>query len=116
NCTASDNIIKRRKLAEVESWITDRDAHGPFSFETISEALGVDADYLRIGIREWVEQLSGTHPHRQVRHEHNGRMGKIGSPVRRRRRRRAKTAALWAGATGLTIRVFVKTRRFRRGC
>ena len=32
NSTASDNIVKRRKLAEVESWIGDRDAQEPFSF------------------------------------------------------------------------------------
>jgi hypothetical protein len=94
NCTASDSVIKRQRLAEVEAWIADRDAQGPFAFETVCEALGIDADYLRSGLRAWQrQQLSGMHSHRQVRRSPNRPTGRIGSPVRRRRRR-AKEAAL----------------------
>jgi hypothetical protein len=56
NCTASDSAIKRRRLAEVEAWIADRDAQGPFAFGTVCETLGIDADYLR----KWAEAMAAT--------------------------------------------------------
>jgi hypothetical protein len=93
NCTASDSVIKRRRLAEVETWIADRDAQGPFAFESVCEALGIDADYLRNGLRAWQrQQLSGMHSHRQVKRSPNRPTGRIGLRVRRRRRK-AKEAA-----------------------
>lgn len=88
NCTASDSAIKRRRLAEVEAWIADRDAQGPFAFETVCETLGIDADYLRNGLRLWQRrQLSGMRASRQVRHASNRPSGAIGSLVRRQRLR-----------------------------
>lgn len=74
--------IQRRTHAEVEAWIADRGAQGPFSFEVTCAALGIDADCLRIGLRAWRRQrLSGTGPQRLVRHM-SRRSGAIGSPVR----------------------------------
>jgi hypothetical protein len=90
NCTTSTSTVKRQRLAEVEAWIADRDAQGPFAFETVCEALGIDADYLRNGLKMWQRQrLSGTLPPRHIRHLPNGPPGAIGSPFRRHRRRAA---------------------------
>ena len=92
-CASARTVTHRRRLAEAEAWIADRNAQGPFTFETVCEALGIDANYLRTGVRKWVQQrLTGKHSHRQVRHEPNGRLGTISSPVRRQRHR-AKEAA-----------------------
>ena len=81
-------LQKRRTITEVDAWIEDRKARGPFAFETVCETLEIDADYLRNGVREWRYQLlSDTGSQRQVRHQSNRRSGRIGLPVRRARRR-----------------------------
>jgi hypothetical protein len=40
-------------LTEEEQWFFGRDEDGPFSFESICDALGIDADYLRSGLRRF---------------------------------------------------------------
>jgi hypothetical protein len=52
------NPAHRQACGEAETWILDRRAQGPFAFDTICEALGIQADYLRDGIRRWRVQLS----------------------------------------------------------
>lgn len=56
------NQRQRRLFAEAEAWIMDEDeppAHHPqgnpsaFSFQHVCEVLGIDADYLRGGLRRW---------------------------------------------------------------
>src|SRR5689334_22359043 len=42
-------------LAEEEQWFFGRDEDGPFSYETICDALGIDPDYLRGGLRRLKE-------------------------------------------------------------
>ena len=42
-------------LAEEEQWFFGSGEDGPFSFETICDALGMDPDYLRGGLRRFKE-------------------------------------------------------------
>jgi len=59
---------KGQKLfAEAESWILDRDDDALFSFDNVCDVLGLSADYLRGGLRQWKEaQLANRKesPHR----------------------------------------------------
>ena len=55
---ASRNQVYRKAFAEAETWILDRKAQGPFAFDTICEALEIQPDHLRDGIRQWCTQLS----------------------------------------------------------
>ncbi len=41
---------------EAEEWIGDPDRTWLFSFENICDVLGLDADYLRRGLRAWKER------------------------------------------------------------
>jgi len=92
-------LQERRRVAEAEAWIADRGGQGPFAFETICDALGIDADYLSNGLREWQrQQLSRTDPQRQVRHPSIRRSGAIRSPTGRRRRRATEAALAGDGA------------------
>ena len=50
---------KRRQLFEdAEAWIESDDKSWIFSFENICDVLGIDATYLRKGLRRW-KQLAG---------------------------------------------------------
>jgi hypothetical protein len=45
---------KRRQLyVDAEAWITDPEDEGPFSFTNICELLGMNPDYLRVGLLDW---------------------------------------------------------------
>jgi len=57
----------RRDFAEAEMWMSDRDAQGPFAFETICETLGIPPDKFRDGIRRWRVQVSNFHTPRVLR-------------------------------------------------
>jgi hypothetical protein len=48
----------RKAFGEAETWILERRAQGPFAFVSICEALGIQPDHLREGIRKWRVQLS----------------------------------------------------------
>jgi hypothetical protein len=54
----NSNPAHRQASAEAEAWILDRRAKGPFAFVSICEALGIQPDHLREGIRQWRLQLS----------------------------------------------------------
>ncbi len=41
---------------EAEEWIEDADQSWLFSFQSICDVLGLDADYLRRGLRVWKER------------------------------------------------------------
>jgi hypothetical protein len=58
------NSQNRRALAQAESWILDRRAEGPFAFQDICEALGVQPDNLRDGIHQWRTQFDSLNPRR----------------------------------------------------
>lgn len=51
---------KRRQLfVDAEAWIESDDRGWIFSFENICDVLGVDAGYLRKGLRTWKERAGG---------------------------------------------------------
>jgi hypothetical protein len=56
--TESRNPSHRKAFGEAETWILDRRAKGPFAFVSICEALEIQPDHLREGIRQWRLQLS----------------------------------------------------------
>jgi hypothetical protein len=81
--------IRRRMFVEAQAWISDRTARGPFAFEAICEALRIEPNRLRDGIREWCLQLSsGMNSRRLTRRSVGRSVGSIGSPLRRARRRK----------------------------
>jgi len=51
---------KRRQLFEdAESWIESGDTSWIFSYENICDVLGIDAGYLRKGLRVWKQRTGG---------------------------------------------------------
>ena len=46
----------REIFLEAEEWIEDQDRTWLFSFQNICDVLGLDADYLRRGLRAWKTQ------------------------------------------------------------
>ena len=81
--------IRRRMFVEAQAWIFDRTAREPFAFEAICEALRIEPNRLRDGIREWCRQLSsGMNSRRLTRRSVCRSVGSIGSPLRRARRRK----------------------------
>lgn len=76
--------IRRRMFFEPEAWISDRTARGPFAFEAICEALGIEPNRLRDGIPERCLRLScGMNSHRLTRRSVGKNVGSIGSPLHR---------------------------------
>jgi len=85
--------IRRRMFVEAQAWISDRTARGPFAFEAICEALGIEPDRLRDGIREWyLQPSSGMNSLRLTRRSVGRSVGPLGSPVPRVRRRMTREA------------------------
>jgi len=41
---------------ETEAWILDNDEKNVFSFKNVCAILGIDADYLRLGLLRWKEK------------------------------------------------------------
>lgn len=61
---ASARDRKRRQLFEdAEGWIESPDRSWIFSFENICDVLGIDAGYLRQGLRRWKERAGGDRGH-----------------------------------------------------
>src|SRR5215470_1372990 len=56
---AARTLIEKEIFAEEEEWLFGPGEDGPFAFETICDALGLDADYLRGGLRGWRERNFG---------------------------------------------------------
>jgi hypothetical protein len=81
----------RRLFAEAEEWFGSDDMEWPFTFVSICQALGLEPEYLRRGLRKWqVEQNArGTDSSKVVRFPFrrvNGRRHSItGRPVGLRR-------------------------------
>jgi hypothetical protein len=87
-CTDASTPIRRRMFFEAQAWISDRRARGPFAFEAVCEALGIEPNRLREGIREWYRQpSSGMNSQRLMRRSVGRSVGPIGVPVARARRR-----------------------------
>lgn len=47
---------QRRLAQEATAWIWAEDHRWPFSFCNICQALGLDPDYLRLGVKRWRQQ------------------------------------------------------------
>jgi hypothetical protein len=84
NYAESRNPAHRKAFGEAETWILDRKAHGPFAFETICEALTIQPDHLRDGIRQWRTQLSNGPDSRRLQRRSVHRSEPTASLVRRR--------------------------------
>lgn len=41
---------------EAEGWIFDEDNNGVFCYRSVCDILGIDADYLRLGLLRWKEK------------------------------------------------------------
>jgi len=79
----------RRTFGETEWWILDRNSDGPFTFEVICEALGIEPDCLRSGLHQWrAQQSCGMNPRRLGRRTNVRSDGQISAPQHPRRRRR----------------------------
>ena len=79
---------ERLIFGETEWWILDRNSDGPFTFEAICEALGIEPDCLRNGLHQWrVQQFGGMNPRRLGRRANVRSEGQISSPQRAQPRR-----------------------------
>ena len=68
----------RHVRAEAEQWLCCSKGHGPFSFHTVCETLGIEPEYLRAGLLQWRrEQLAGNHARRVHRRAPVMRTGRI---------------------------------------
>lgn len=89
----SRSRAQRRLFVEAEAWLMDRRADGAFAFETVCEALGIDPNYLREGLRRGrPKELDGNGPPRLTRRSPVTGASRIGSPISRRRRKLTKNA------------------------
>ena len=77
----------RRLFVEAEGWLMDRKADGAFAFETVCETLSIDPNCLREGLRRWrLKELDGMNPRRLTRRSPVTSVGRIGAPLKRRRK------------------------------
>lgn len=47
---------ERRLAHEAEAWVWAEDYRWPFSFCNICQALGLNPDYIRLGLKRWIQQ------------------------------------------------------------
>lgn len=58
----------RKLFLNAESWINNRDASWPCSFEHICDVLNISANYLRLGLIQWrIQNESGSGPRKRIR-------------------------------------------------
>ena len=55
-CSGSRGARSRRLFEETSEWFASRDHDRPFAFESICAALGIDAEWIRRLLREWLER------------------------------------------------------------
>ena len=78
---------------DVDQWLESNDMTWPFSFASICQALDMEPEYLRRGLKQWADRASSDgmrgqvyrFPFRRV----NGRRHSINAKRERRRTRRA---------------------------
>lgn len=58
----------KRLFRKAEAWILEEGSDWPFSFQNISESLGIDPSYLREGLLRWKEKRLGERPRAKVLH------------------------------------------------
>jgi len=54
-CSGSRGVRSRKIFDETSQWFASPDHDWPFAFESICAALGVDADWIRRLLRDWME-------------------------------------------------------------
>jgi hypothetical protein len=101
-CLTGTTPRQRRLLREVEEWFASDDVTWLFSFQNICVALDLDADYLRLGLREWkARQLDKRNPSPSTRQGHSRRHIRIAanasSPDRQSQPSNTLAGALFAG-------------------
>jgi hypothetical protein len=52
----------RATFAETEAWLNSDDRSSLFAFETLCDALGIEAGYLRRGLRAWRDRVAVAAP------------------------------------------------------
>lgn len=79
----------KRLFRKAEDWILEEGSDWPFSFQNISESLGIDPSYLREGLLRWKEKRFGERPKAKVLHlaAERGRKKTWMKPCRRKRHR-----------------------------
>jgi len=75
---------KRRQMFEdAEGWIESPDKSWIFSYENICEMLGIDAEYLRKGLRVWKQRAGGDRGRVVAFHDDDDREPLALEPLRR---------------------------------
>ena len=95
--TRLNSASKRRAFAEAGHWVTTRGCGYPFSFDSVCDALNIDAEKLRAGLASLVLGLglqNGPGATRGLRLNESGRVQNISANRVRRRERRASPPSL----------------------
>jgi hypothetical protein len=56
--SATTGKRSQRLAREAERWFFDDDTRWPFSFVNICAVLGLDPEYIRLGLKRWQHQLA----------------------------------------------------------
>jgi hypothetical protein len=73
---------RRRLFVEVKHWVDWEGGHGPFSFDTVCETLGIEPQFLRQGLKRWrKQQLAGSARTRLTARTPVIRLGQISAPI-----------------------------------
>ena len=63
----SPRVRARRLFEETAAWFESHDGDSPFGFEWISDALGLEPDWIRRGLGEWLRsRLAGGDQHAKI--------------------------------------------------
>ena len=54
-CSGSRGVRSRKLFDETSQWFASRDHDWPFAFESICAALGIEPDWIRRLLREWLD-------------------------------------------------------------
>ena len=71
-------------FTEVEAWFASEDTDGPFTFLTVCHSLGLEAGYIRRGLRNWDPRLAAMGTKRRLRRESNEMRHQVALPLLRR--------------------------------
>ena len=56
-CSLRDYLLRPDFRRDVRAWVELQHGFGPFSFESVCTALGVDADYARGALGKWMGRI-----------------------------------------------------------
>ncbi len=55
--TIEGNVKKARARADASDWVEESDASYVFSFDNVCECLGINPEYLRLGLHRYIEMV-----------------------------------------------------------